>query len=298
MFHSFGFTIGTLLPIMHGMNTFFYPSPLHYSIIPEIAYEKSATIMFGTNTFLAAYGKKAHPYDFYKIRYVVAGAEKLQDNTRQLWSDKFGIRILEGYGATETSPVSAVNTPMENKIGAVGRLMPSMKYQLEAVPGIEDAGKLHLAGPNIMLGYLLADNPGKLVAPESTFGKGWYDTGDIVHIDEDGFVSIQGRSKRFAKISGEMVSLAATEQIVAKIWPEHQHAVVSLPDERKGEQLVLVTTYKDPSIKELIAKAKGIAPINLPRKFVEVDKVPVMATGKINYVEATELAKQKLAWAT
>ncbi len=295
MFHSFGFTVGTLLPIMHGMTTFFYPSPLHYSIIPEIAYEKNATIMFGTNTFLAAYGKKAHPYDFYKIRYVVAGAEKLQDNVRQLWSDKFGIRILEGYGATETSPVAAVNTPIENKIGSVGRLMPSMKYQLEAVPGIEDAGKLHLAGPNIMLGYLLADNPGKLVPPESTYGKGWYDTGDIVHIDEDGFVSIQGRSKRFAKISGEMVSLAATEQIVADIWPEHQHAVVSLPDERKGEQLVLLTTYKDPTIKELIAKAKGIAAINLPRKFVEVDKVPVMATGKTNYIEATELAKQKLA---
>jgi acyl-[acyl-carrier-protein]-phospholipid O-acyltransferase/long-chain-fatty-acid--[acyl-carrier-protein] ligase len=294
MFHSFGFTVGTLLPIMHGMTTFFYPSPLHYSVIPEIAYEKNATIMFGTNTFLAAYGKKAHPYDFYKIRYVVAGAEKLQDNTRQLWSDKFGIRILEGYGATETSPVAAVNTPMENKIGSVGRLMPSMKYQLEAIPGIENAGKLHLAGPNIMQGYLLADNPGKLVPPESIYGKGWYDTGDIVHIDEDGFISIQGRSKRFAKISGEMVSLAATEQIVTEIWPEHQHAIVSLPDERKGEQLVLVTTFKDPTIKELIAKAKGIAAINLPRKFIEVDKVPVMATGKINYIEATELAKQKL----
>ncbi len=291
MFHSFGFTVGTLLPVMHGMTTFFYPSPLHYSIIPEIAYEHNATIMFGTNTFLAAYGKKAHPYDFFKIRYVVAGAERLQENTRQLWFEKFGIRILEGYGATETSPVAAVNTPMEYKTGTVGRLMPSMKYQLEAVPGIENAGNLHLAGPNIMLGYLLHDNPGKLVPPESIYGKGWYDTGDIVNIDEQGFISIRGRSKRFAKVSGEMISLASSEQVVNDVWPNFQHAIVSLPDERKGEVLILVTTYKDANANELIGKAKGISPINLPRKFVIVEKVPVLGTGKINYVEVTELAK-------
>ena len=295
MFHSFGFTVGTLLPIMQGMTTFFYPSPLHYSVIPEIAYEKGATIMFGTNTFLAAYGKKAHPYDFHKIRYIIAGAEKLQNNVRKLWSEKFGIRILEGYGATETSPVASVNTPIDNKIGSVGRLMPSMEYRLEAVPGIKDAGKLHLSGPNIMSGYLLADNPGKLVPPESTYGKGWYDTGDIVNIDEDGFISIQGRSKRFAKISGEMISLAASEQIVTDIWPDSQHAIISLPDERKGEQLVLVTTEKGVTTQKLIAEAKGVTAINLPRKFVEVDKLPVMATGKTNYIEATELVKQKLA---
>ena len=291
MFHSFGFTVGTLLPVMHGMTTFFYPSPLHYSIIPEIAYEHNATIMFGTNTFLAAYGKKAHPYDFFKIRYVVAGAERLQENTRQLWFEKFGIRILEGYGATETSPVAAVNTPMEYKTGTVGRLMPSMKYQLEAIPGIENAGNLHLAGPNIMLGYLLHDNPGKLVPPESIYGKGWYDTGDIVNIDEQGFISIRGRSKRFAKVSGEMISLASSEQVVNDVWPNFQHAIVSLPDERKGEVLILVTTYKDANANELIGKAKGISPINLPRKFVIVEKVPVLGTGKINYVEVTELAK-------
>ncbi len=294
MFHSFGFTVGTLLPVMHGMTTFFYPSPLHYSIIPEIAYEHNATIMFGTNTFLAAYGKKAHPYDFFKIRYVVAGAERLQENTRQLWFEKFGIRILEGYGATETSPVAAVNTPMEYKTGTVGRLMPSMKYQLEAVPGIENAGNLHLAGPNIMLGYLLHDNPGKLVPPESIYGKGWYDTGDIVNIDEQGFISIRGRSKRFAKVSGEMISLASSEQVVNDVWPNFQHAIVSLPDERKGEVLILVTTYKDANANELIGKAKGISPINLPRKFVIVEKVPVLGTGKVNYVEVTELAKTML----
>ncbi|MCK5353884.1 MAG: AMP-binding protein, partial [Methyloprofundus sp.] len=214
MFHSFGFSVGTMLPIMNGMTTFFYPSPLHYSIIPEMAYETNATIIFGTNTFLAAYGKKAHAYDFFNIRYVVAGAEKLHENTRQLWADKFGIRVLEGYGATETSPVAAVNTTMFNKAGTVGRLLPGMQYKLEAVPGIENAGKLHLYGENIMQGYLLTDNPGKLIPPTSIYGEGWYDTGDIVHVDEERYVTIRGRSKRFAKIGGEMISLTATEQII------------------------------------------------------------------------------------
>jgi len=169
--------------------------------------------MFGTNTFFAAYAKKAHPYDFYNMRYVVAGAEKLQESTRQVWADKFGIRILEGYGATETSPITSVNTPLHHKAGTVGRFMPFMEHKLEPVPGINDAGQLHVSGPNIMLGYLLADNPGKLVPPESIYGKGWYATGDIVHVDDEGFISIRGRSKRFAKVSGEMVSLTAVEQL-------------------------------------------------------------------------------------
>jgi len=290
MFHSFGFTVGTMLPIMSGMTTFFYPSPLHYSIIPEIAYDINATIMFGTNTFLAAYGKKAHAYDFYNIRYVVAGAEKLHENTRKLWADKFGIRILEGYGATETSPVAAVNTPMFYKAGTVGRLLPNMQYKLEHIPGIEGAGKLHLYGENIMQGYLLADNPGKLVPPSSIYGLGWYDTGDIAHVDEESYVTIKGRSKRFAKISGEMVSLTATEQLITDIWPDTQHIVVSIPDEKKGEQLVLITTQENVTNKELMHKATGVASISLPKKFITVEKLPVLATGKVNYPTATQLA--------
>lgn len=294
MFHSFGFTVGTMLPVLNGMTTFFYPSPLHYSVIPEIAYEIGATIMFGTNTFFAAYAKKAHAYDFYNMRYVVAGAEKLQETTRQLWMDKFGIRILEGYGATETAPVTSVNTPMDYKVGTVGRFMPDMLHKLEPVPGIEHGGKLHVAGPNIMKGYLLPANPGKLVPPESIYGKGWYDTGDIVEVDEDGFITIKGRSKRFAKISGEMVSLTAVEQLAAKAWPETHHAVVALPDPKKGEQLILLTTQKDASVKQLAAAAEGVATINLPRKIFVVDAVPVLATGKTDYQAATALAVKKL----
>jgi len=290
MFHSFGFSIGTLLPVLNGMTTFFYPSPLHFAVVPEMAYEVGATIMFGTNTFLAAYAKKAHPYDFFSMRYVVAGAEKLQESTRLMWLDKFGIRILEGYGATETSPVTSVNTPMDYKAGTVGRFMPDMLHKLEPVPGIEKGGKLHVAGPNIMKGYLLPDNPGVLAPPCSLYGEGWYDTGDIVEVDEDGFISIQGRSKRFAKISGEMVSLTAVEQLAGSAWLEAQHAVVSLPDPKKGEQLVLLTTRLGASARALAEASPGVAAIVLPKKVFVVDKIPVLATGKTDYPEATQLA--------
>ncbi|MDD4915236.1 MAG: AMP-binding protein [Methylococcales bacterium] len=296
MFHSFGFTVGTLLPVLNGMTSFIYPSPLHYAVIPEIAYEIGATIMFGTNTFLAAYAKKAHPYDFYKMRYVVAGAEKLQESTRQTWLDKFGIRILEGYGATETAPVTSVNTPMDYKAGSVGRFMPEMLHKLEAVPGIEHAGKLHVAGPNIMLGYLLPANPGVLIPTSSAlYGEGWYDTGDIVRVDEDGFIFIQGRSKRFAKIGGEMVSLTAVEHLAMQAWPDDLHAVVSLPDPKKGEQLLLLTTRQGATARLLAEASPGVAGINLPKKVFVVDKIPALATGKPDYPGCNALAAALLS---
>ena len=294
MFHSFGFTVGTLLPVLHGMTTFFYPTPLHFSVIPEIAYDIGATIMFGTNTFLASYGKKAHAYDFYTLRYVVAGAEKLQDSTRQLWANKFGIRILEGYGATETAPVTAVNTPMDYKAGTVGRMMPAMHLKLEPIEGIAKGGKLHVKGPNIMLGYLQSDNPGTLVPTASIYGEGWYDTGDIVDVDDDGFISIQGRSKRFAKVGGEMVSLTMVEHLAGKAWPDAMHAAISLPDPKKGEQIILVTTQAEATINQLTSVATGIAAISLPKKIIIIDTLPVMATGKINYPAVTELVSHKV----
>jgi len=294
MFHSFGFTVGTILPMISGMKTFFYPTPLHYSVIPEIAYEIHATIMFGTNTFFAAYAKKAHAYDFYNMRYVVAGAEKLQENTRQIWANKFGIRILEGYGASETSPIISVNTPLYYKAGTVGRFMPFMEHKLEPVPGINDAGQLHVKGPNIMLGYLLADNPGTLVPPESIYGKGWYDTGDIVNVDDGGFISIRGRSKRFAKVGGEMVSLTALEQLATNAWPTSHHAAISLPDAKKGEQIILVTTQKQATVSDLVAVSPGVANICLPKKILIVDAIPIMATGKVDYPAVIALVNGKL----
>ncbi len=287
LFHSFGLTSGTLLPLLSGMRTFFYPSPLHYRIVPEVAYEVNATVLFGTNTFLSGYARFAHPYDFYSVRYVFAGAEKLQDETRRQWMSRFGVRILEGYGATETSPVLAANTPMENREGTVGRILPGIEHRLQPVPGVEEGGRLFVRGPNIMRGYLLHSAPGTLVPPED----GWYDTGDIVTLDSDGYVTIRGRAKRFAKVGGEMVSLAAVEELAGRVWPAASHAVVTLPDERKGEQLVLVTTHAQADRSELLAHARseGVGELNVPRSLVHVKSLPVLGTGKIDYSEVQRL---------
>jgi acyl-[acyl-carrier-protein]-phospholipid O-acyltransferase/long-chain-fatty-acid--[acyl-carrier-protein] ligase len=293
LFHSFGLTAGTLLPILSGMKTFLYPSPLHYRVIPEVAYEIGATILFGTNTFLAGYAKHAHPYDFYSVRYVFAGAEKLKNEVRRTWEDKFGVRIFEGYGATETSPVLCVNTPMDNRPGTVGRLLPSIEHRLEKVDGLEKGKRLYVRGPNVMLGYLFNDNPGELVPPKTHLGAGWYDTGDIVEIDEDGFVSISGRAKRFAKVAGEMVSLTAVEALASRVWPEAQHAAVAVPDEKKGEHIVLMTTQENAERTDLVdhAHREGIGEINVPRKVMVVVAVPVLGTGKTDYVSAQALVQ-------
>jgi len=295
MFHSFGLTAGTLLPILSGMKAFFYPSPLHYRIVPEISYDINASILFGTNTFLSGYARFAHPYDFYSVRYVFAGAEKLQEETRRVWSDRFGVRIFEGYGATETSPVLATNTPMENMPGTVGRFMPGIQYQLEDVPGVETGGRLYVSGPNVMSGYYLHDNPGILVPPVCRYGEGWYDTGDIINIDEAGYLTICGRAKRFAKIGGEMVSLAAAEELANQAWPEQQHAVVSVPDAQKGEQLILLTTCKDAARTDLLAQAKiqKLGEINIPKKFIHVDAMPLLGTGKFDYNTIGDIANRE-----
>lgn len=287
IFHSFGLTGGMLLPLLSGIRTFLYPSPLHYRIVPALVYDSNATIMFGTDTFLSGYARVSHPYDFYSIRYVFAGAEKVKEETRRIWSDKFGLRIFEGYGATETSPVLATNTPMHFKAGTVGRFLPGIEHHLEPVPGIDTGGRLIVEGPNVMKGYLLADKPGILQPPQD----GRYDTGDIVSVDSDGFVTIQGRAKRFAKIAGEMVSLTAVEGHAAALWPDAMHAVVGVPDARKGEQLILVTDHGDAERNQLMGYAKdnGIPELMVPRNIHVVDKMPVLGTGKLDYVTIQDI---------
>uniref|UniRef100_A0A450Y5U2 Acyl-[acyl-carrier-protein]-phospholipid O-acyltransferase / long-chain-fatty-acid--[acyl-carrier-protein] ligase n=1 Tax=Candidatus Kentrum sp. SD TaxID=2126332 RepID=A0A450Y5U2_9GAMM len=293
-FHSFGFSIGMLFPLMSGIKTFLYPSPLHYRMIPEIAYEINATMMFGTNTFLAGYANHAHPYDFRSLRYVFAGAEKLQDGTREIWMNRFGVRIFEGYGATETAPVLSVNTPMENRPGTVGRFMPGIEYHLEPVGEIEDAGRLWVRGPNVMLGYLLSDAPGELQPLDTDLGPGWYDTGDIVRVDQDGYLRIEGRARRFAKVGGEMVSLTAAEEFAYRAWPDFSHAVVAIADEKKGEQLVLVTECEAIDRQALITQAKneGFGEIGMPKRVVLTKTVPLLGSGKIDYVAVENLAKE------
>jgi acyl-[acyl-carrier-protein]-phospholipid O-acyltransferase/long-chain-fatty-acid--[acyl-carrier-protein] ligase len=283
MFHSFGLNTATLLPIVCGMRVFVYPTPLHYRIVPEMCYYANSTIFFGTDTFLSNYAKYAHPYNFYSLRYIFAGAERLREETRKLWMDKFGIRIMEGYGVTEASPVIAANTPMQYKAGTVGRILPGMDIRLAPVEGIKDGASLMVSGPNVMLGYLFAANPGVIVPPPN----GWHDTGDIVSIDAEGYVTIKGRLKRFAKIAGEMVSLTAIENEINALWPQAQHAIVCKPDDRKGEVIVLVTDHKTAELNQIIEhfRHRGISEIHLPRKIMVIAELPVFATGKVNYNE-------------
>ena len=289
VFHAFGLVGGTILPLLAGCRLIMYPSPLHYRVVPEVAYDVLATIIFATDTFLSGWARFASPEDFTGVRLAFAGAEKLRPETARLYSEKFGVRILEGYGATEASPVISVNTPSHNKSGTVGRLMPRMEMMLLPVPGLEapagvDAGggfgRLSVRGPNIMKGYMKADAPGVLVPPPD----GVHDTGDIVAVDCDRHIRIIGRAKRFAKIAGEMVSMGAAENLINSMKPDFTHAVVNVPDPRKGEKLVLVTT-SDITASDILAagRAEGISEIGLPREVIRVSALPMLPTGKMDY---------------
>ena len=258
LFHSFGLMVGTFLPLVRGIYVFIYPSPLHYRMVPAALYEPDCTVFLSTNTFLNGYARKAHPYDFRSLRYLFAAAEKLQEATALPWSQKYGVRILEGYGATECAPCLSVNTPLEPRYGSVGRLLPGIEYKLEPVEGVEDGRRLFVRGPNVMKSYLNADANAKFLA----LG-GWYDTGVVVSVDADGYLHIRGRMKRFAKVSGEMVSLTAVEDALAGAFPHYglrcQIAVLTRPDENKGETLIAVTNEPKLTLDEIrdVTKKKG-----------------------------------------
>jgi acyl-[acyl-carrier-protein]-phospholipid O-acyltransferase/long-chain-fatty-acid--[acyl-carrier-protein] ligase len=242
-----------------------------------------------TNTFLTGYARKANAYDFRSLRYLVAGAEKLQETTKRFWSEYYGVRILEGYGATECSPCISANTPLSPRSRSVGRLLPGMECRLEPVEGLEEGGRLFVRGPNVMRGYLNPDADAKFKALQ-----GWYDTGDIARLDTDDYLYILGRLKRFAKVSGEMVSLTAVEDALAGAFPQFglrcAVAILACSDERKGEVLMAVTNEPKLSLEEirLAVQASGLSNLCLPREIKYVRKIPRLGTGKINH---RELAK-------
>ena len=285
MFHSFGLSTGTILPLLLGVPLFLYPSPKHFRLIPQYAYQFNATVMFGTDTFLSNYCKYAHPYDFYRVRYVFCGAEKLRDCTATQWFEKFGLRIYQGYGATETSPALSNNSPMHFKTGSVGKLLPGINYKLKPIQGIEEGGELCVSGPNIMLGYL--DETGK---PTKGLVDGWYHTGDIVTIDDEGFVFIRGRAKRFAKIAGEMVSLMEAEVAIGELWPDNYHAIC-VGDQDGHEVLHLVTDYPSAKRADLVKHFSQLQlqAIMVPKHIHIVEEMPVLGSGKIDFKAASKL---------
>ncbi len=294
LFHSFGLVAGLMLPMVCGARIFLYPSPLHYRVIPEILYDRDCTVLFATSTFLGNYARFAHPYDFYKIRYVVSGAEKLSEEVRRFYFEKVGIRILEGYGATECSPIISVNTPFSCEPGSVGEPLPGIECQLASVEGIENGGELHVRGPNVMMGYFLAGAPGVLQPPKSQFGEGWYDTGDIVTMNARRHITIQGRLKRFAKVAGEMVSLEVVERIAAAASPKRTHASAAVKEEARGESIVLFTDDPDLKREKLLAAAheNGLPEFAIPRRVIHLDKVPLLGNGKKDYVKLQAMAAE------
>lgn len=294
LFHMFGLTIGVFLPLLAGSRIYLYTSPLHYRVIPELIYDRDCTVLFASSTFLGNYAKYANPFDFQSLRIVVAGAERLAPEVRKVWADKFGLRILEGYGVTETAPVLSVNTPMASKEGTTGEIFPGIDYRIEPVPGIEDAGVLHVRGPNVMLGYLKEDEPGAIEPVHSIYGEGWYSTGDVASVDEAGFITIRGRVKRFAKVAGEMVSLELVERIAAAASPDFEHASAAVTEPGRGETIVLFTedTHLRRERLQQAARDIGAPELAIPRRVIHVTEIPVLGSGKKDYVVLNRMARE------
>jgi acyl-[acyl-carrier-protein]-phospholipid O-acyltransferase/long-chain-fatty-acid--[acyl-carrier-protein] ligase len=291
-FHAFGLNIGMLLPPLAGLSSFNYPTPLHVKTIPELIYDYEATVVIATDTFARAWGLNAHPYDFHSVRYMILGAEKVREETMELYRRKLSLRLFEGYGVSEASPIAAVNSKMRARDGSVGVPLPGMDWRLEPVPGVEKGGRLFIKGPNVMLGYLSAEAPGVLIPPP----EGWHDTGDVAEVDADGFLWIKGRYKRFAKIAGEMLSLAAVEDALAQSFPGSLFAVLSVPDETRGEKLLLAFRGEAPEREALRGAilSQGLSELSVPKSVLSLPELPLTPLGKVNLPKLGEIVREKL----
>ncbi len=288
IFSSLGFVAGTLLPLIRGIKVFLYHLPLQYKMISELVYDTNSTVLLGTDTFLNGYAKNAHPYNFYAIRYVIAGIEKLKEETIKIWEDNFGKRIFEAYGTTETSSTISINTPMYFKEYSVGKFLPSIECKLESTTAFIGASHLLVKGPNIANWYIEK----KQLVSTKVDGL-WFDTGDIVEIDNDKFIFIKGKSQRFTKVDGESVSLTELEFNISNIWKHSKHALLSLLVDGKKE-IVLFTTNQSATLQQLEKKVQEqkIENFVLPNRIIIVERIPIIGTGATDYVKLHEKFKE------
>ncbi len=294
VFHVFGLTVTFWLPIGIGTSIVAHANPLDYKAICDSIKKYKITLVVGTPSFFYGYLQKSEVGDFDSIRFAIAGADKLTDRLRVGYMKKHNLEIMEGYGTTETSPVVSVNVPGANKPGSIGKPLPGVQVKIldretdEKLPANEE-GKILVKGDLVMNGYL-----GDIEETSLRIHNGWYDTGDIGVLDEDGFLWHRGRLRRFVKVGGEMVSLVRVEDVLEKLLPEDAVCcVVDVPNPTKGADLVAAVTTKEidkKHIKKLMAKK--LPPIAIPKEFYVIDNIPMMASGKVNFREVEKICRK------
>jgi len=288
-FHVFGLTVNLWVPLFHGARILTYANPLEYRKICEIVRDNKATLMVGTPSFFWGYLRKSEPGDFDSLRIALVGADKCPDALREAFYEKHNMTLFEGYGATECAPVISANSPADNRPGSVGKPIPGVQVRIEHYETGEECGpgqdgRILVKGDNVMKGYFDDFEQTSL-----HIRRGWYDTGDMGNIDEDGYLWHVGRIKRFVKIGGEMVSLVKIESILEKLIPEDAHCcVVEIPDSTKGAKIVAVTTVPIDEKSTLKKLAEQLPKIALPKQFLVIEDLPKMGSGKIDFRTITE----------
>ncbi len=294
-FHVFGLTVNLWVPLYHGMTMITYANPLDFQTISRIAREEKPTIMVGTPSFFWGYLQKSEPGDFRSLRLMVAGADKCPDSLREGWLKKHSVTLLEGYGATETSPVISVNSKEFNRPGSVGKVIPGAQVRIENFETGKECptgvvGKIMVKGDIVMKGYY--EDP---VQTAEVMKEGWYNTGDMGYLDEDKYLWHAGRFKRFAKVGGEMISLVRVENILEKYLPQGTACcVVEIMNEKKGSYIIAAVSHdihKTEILRKMMNDLPGIA---LPREFVVISEMPVMGTGKIDFRTVTKMVQEKM----
>ena len=299
LFHVFGLTANLWVPLYYGMTALTYANPLDFRTVCDIIRDNKATIMVGTPSFFWGYLRKSAPGDFDSLRVALCGADKCPDALREGFLEKHNLVLLEAYGATETSPGISGNSHEENKPGSVGKPFDGVEVRIENYETGElcesgEDGRILVKGDNVMTGYFDDFEQTSL-----HIRRGWYDTGDMGNIDEDGYLWHVGRLKRFVKIGGEMVSLVRIEDVLERFLPEDsQCCVVEVPDAIKGAKIVAVTTVELDRKKILSKMSDHLPKIAMPREFIVMEELPKMGSGKIDFRTITELARAQVAGET